>query len=182
MDGNRPIATVFDEIKEVIYATKGTIALSALGPSIIKKPPLRVIMSGPPASGKGTQCDLLVKEFRFTHIGVGDLLRLEVACESEIGRKAKEYMEAGNLVPDEVIIKMVKLRLAQTDCIENGFLLDGCGHGRTGERRGAQSAVARSRAAAAAPPRSDVGLRAQLCYPDLLRFSARVSLPSPFSP
>lgn len=76
-----------------------------------------MIMSGAPASGKGTQCDLLVKEFRFTHIGVGDLLRLEVASDSEIGKKAREYMEAGDLVPDEARgarVERVRTRCSNT--------------------------------------------------------------------
>ncbi|XP_078443356.1 adenylate kinase family protein isoform X2 [Wolffia australiana] len=72
--------------------------------------PLKVMISGAPASGKGTQCEMIVKKYGLVHISTGDLLRAEVASGTEIGKKAKEYMENGFLVPDEVVIA-VKSRL-----------------------------------------------------------------------
>ncbi|KAF6171099.1 hypothetical protein GIB67_020578 [Kingdonia uniflora] len=90
-----------------------------------KENPLRIMISGAPASGKGTQCELITKKYGLVHIAAGDLLRAEVAAESENGKRAKEYMEKGMLVPDEIVVMMVKERLFQSDSQENGWLLDG---------------------------------------------------------
>ncbi|XP_078443355.1 adenylate kinase family protein isoform X1 [Wolffia australiana] len=87
--------------------------------------PLKVMISGAPASGKGTQCEMIVKKYGLVHISTGDLLRAEVASGTEIGKKAKEYMENGFLVPDEVVIAMVVDRLSRKDVKEKGWLLDG---------------------------------------------------------
>ncbi|GKV35196.1 hypothetical protein SLEP1_g43499 [Rubroshorea leprosula] len=86
---------------------------------------LKVMISGAPASGKGTQCELITKKYDLVHIAAGDLLRAEVAAGSENGKRAKEYMEKGQLVPDEIVVEMVKDRLLQPDSLENGWLLDG---------------------------------------------------------
>ncbi|KAI9117339.1 hypothetical protein K1719_011505 [Acacia pycnantha] len=87
--------------------------------------PLKVMISGAPASGKGTQCELIVQKFGLVHISTGDLLRAEVAAGSEIGNKAKEYMNAGRLVPDEIVTAMVTARLSREDAKQKGWLLDG---------------------------------------------------------
>ncbi|KAL8234994.1 hypothetical protein R6Q59_021094 [Mikania micrantha] len=87
--------------------------------------PLKVMISGAPASGKGTQCEMIVQKFGLVHISTGDLLRSEVAAGSEIGNQAKEYMNSGRLVPDEVVTTMVIGRLSQEDAKEKGWLLDG---------------------------------------------------------
>ncbi|KAK2965785.1 hypothetical protein RJ640_009491, partial [Escallonia rubra] len=87
--------------------------------------PLKVMISGAPASGKGTQCEMIVQKFGLVHISTGDLLRAEVSAGTEIGNKAKEYMNAGSLVPDEIVTAMVKGRLSQKDTKEKGWLLDG---------------------------------------------------------
>ncbi|CAI5492740.1 unnamed protein product [Closterium sp. Naga37s-1] len=88
--------------------------------------PLRVMISGAPASGKGTQCELIVaKQYGLTHISAGDLLRAEVAAGTEGGRQAKTHMDAGRLVPDDVVVTIVKNRLAQEDAQSRGWLLDG---------------------------------------------------------
>ncbi|CAN0838562.1 Adenylate kinase 5, chloroplastic [Linum grandiflorum] len=83
------------------------------------------MISGAPASGKGTQCELIVQKFGLVHISTGDLLRAEVSAGTEIGNKAKEFMNAGRLVPDEVVTAMVTARLSREDTKERGWLLDG---------------------------------------------------------
>ncbi|XP_023905488.1 adenylate kinase 5, chloroplastic [Quercus suber] len=87
--------------------------------------PLKVMISGAPASGKGTQCELIVQKFGLVHISTGDLLRAEVSSGTEIGNKAKEFMNAGRLVPDEIVTAMVTARLSREDAVERGWLLDG---------------------------------------------------------
>ncbi|EKX54396.1 hypothetical protein GUITHDRAFT_63360, partial [Guillardia theta CCMP2712] len=89
------------------------------------KDKLNIIIAGPPASGKGTQCEMIVEKFGVVHISTGDALRAEVAKGSELGQQAKGFMESGGLVPDELIINIVKERLAEPDCQERGWLLDG---------------------------------------------------------
>lgn len=86
---------------------------------------LKIMISGAPASGKGTQCELITKKYGLVHIAAGDLLRAEIASGSENGKRAKEYMEKGQLVPNEIVVMMVKDRLLQPDSQENGWLLDG---------------------------------------------------------
>jgi adenylate kinase len=81
--------------------------------------------SGAPASGKGTQCELIVAKYGLVHISTGDLLREAVKSGSELGKQAGELMEAGKLVPDDLIIGIVKDRLSKSDCAEKGWLLDG---------------------------------------------------------
>ncbi|CAI9097474.1 OLC1v1033907C1 [Oldenlandia corymbosa var. corymbosa] len=83
------------------------------------------MISGAPASGKGTQCELIVQKFGLVHVSTGDLLRAEVSAGTEIGNKAKEYMNSGRLVPDEIVTAMVKARLSRDDAKQNGWLLDG---------------------------------------------------------
>lgn len=84
----------------------------------------RVMISGAPASGKGTQCEILSEEYKLTHISAGDLLRAEVGSGTANGLKAKEFMDAGKLVPNEIVVTMVKDRLNQPDA-QAGWLLDG---------------------------------------------------------
>lgn len=83
------------------------------------------MISGAPASGKGTQCELIKEKYGLVHIAAGDLLRAEVAAGTENGKGAKEYMDRGMLVPDEIVVVMVKERLLQPDVEKNGWLLDG---------------------------------------------------------
>ncbi|KAG0499090.1 hypothetical protein HPP92_003781 [Vanilla planifolia] len=87
--------------------------------------PLKVMISGAPASGKGTQCRMIAEKYGVVHISTGDILRAEVASGSEIGKKAKEYMDNGMLVPDEIVTDMVMTRLSLPDVKERGWLLDG---------------------------------------------------------
>jgi adenylate kinase len=85
---------------------------------------LNLILLGPPGAGKGTQADRLRDDFALPHISTGDMLREQVAQETELGREAKRYMDAGDLVPDEVIIGMITDRVGEGDA-RDGFLLDG---------------------------------------------------------
>ncbi|XP_060216708.1 adenylate kinase, chloroplastic-like isoform X1 [Lycium barbarum] len=93
--------------------------------SVKKQEPLRIMISGAPASGKGTQCELITKKYDLVHIAAGDLLRAEIAADTENGRRAKEYMDKGQLVPNEIVVTMVKDRLMRPDSQEKGWLLDG---------------------------------------------------------
>lgn len=93
--------------------------------SVKKVDPMKVMISGAPASGKGTQCELITKKYGLVHIAAGDLLRAEIAEGTENGKRAKEYMEKGELVPNEIVVMMVKDRLSQPDSVEKGWLLDG---------------------------------------------------------
>jgi adenylate kinase len=85
---------------------------------------LNLILLGPPGAGKGTQAERLQVDFDLAHISTGDMLRDQVASGTELGRKAKSFMDKGELVPDEVIIGMLTERIEQPDARE-GFLLDG---------------------------------------------------------
>lgn len=85
---------------------------------------INVVMLGAPGAGKGTQAAMISQSYRVPTISTGDILRQAVADQTELGRKAKDYMEEGQLVPDEVVIGIVKERLKADDCQE-GFILDG---------------------------------------------------------
>lgn len=87
--------------------------------------PLKVIISGAPASGKGTQCELIQAEYGVVHLSTGDMLRAAVASGSGLGKEAKRYMDGGELVPDALITDVVLARLAEADCRRLGWLLDG---------------------------------------------------------
>ncbi|MET9621023.1 MULTISPECIES: adenylate kinase [unclassified Streptomyces] len=85
---------------------------------------MRIVLVGPPGAGKGTQAAFLAKNLDIPHISTGDLFRANISQGTELGLKAKAYMDAGDLVPDEVTIGMAKDRMEQADAA-NGFLLDG---------------------------------------------------------
>lgn len=85
---------------------------------------MNLIFLGPPGVGKGTIAKMVVKEKGLIQISTGDLLRAAIAEGSELGMKAKEYMDQGKLVPDDLVIDLIKNRISQEDCA-NGFILDG---------------------------------------------------------
>ena len=84
---------------------------------------MRIVLFGPPGSGKGTQASLLEEKFGAAHISTGDTLREAVANKTEVGLKAKSFMDRGELVPDDVVIAIAKEKLASVG--DNGFILDG---------------------------------------------------------
>lgn len=85
---------------------------------------MNLVLMGLPGAGKGTQADLIIKEFNIPHISTGDIFRAAIKNQTAMGKKAKSYIDAGNLVPDEVVNGIVAERLAEDDT-KNGFMLDG---------------------------------------------------------
>lgn len=85
---------------------------------------MRLIFLGPPGAGKGTQAELICKDFNIKQLSTGDLLRYHRQQGTELGKKAKEFMDKGELVPDNLIVEMIRNELKKED-YQNGFLLDG---------------------------------------------------------
>lgn len=85
---------------------------------------MKIILLGPPGAGKGTQANLIKEKFNIPQISTGDMLRAAVSAGTELGLKAKEVMDAGGLVSDELILGLVKERISADDC-KNGYLFDG---------------------------------------------------------
>ena len=85
---------------------------------------MRLILLGGPGAGKGTQANYIKEKYRIPQISTGDMLRAAVKAGTELGKEAKRHMDSGGLVPDDVIIGLVKERIKEPDC-EKGFLFDG---------------------------------------------------------
>ena len=85
---------------------------------------MRLILLGPPGVGKGTQAKQLKEYFNIIHLSTGDILRVEIESQSSIGKEAQTFMDAGKLVPDNILLKMMEYRLGRKDC-SPGYLLDG---------------------------------------------------------
>lgn len=85
---------------------------------------MRIVLLGPPGAGKGTQAAKIVSRFAIPHISTGDILRKNLREGTPLGLKAKEYMDRGLLVPDDLVVEIIKDRLTQKDCAK-GFMLDG---------------------------------------------------------
>lgn len=85
---------------------------------------MNIILLGPPGAGKGTQAKRMVERYGIPQISTGDMLRAAVAAGTQLGLEAKKYMDAGQLVPDEVVVGLVRERIQQEDC-KKGFMLDG---------------------------------------------------------
>jgi adenylate kinase len=85
---------------------------------------VNLVLLGPPGAGKGTQAELIIEKYNIPHISTGDIFRAAIKEGTPLGIEAKRYMDSGQLVPDEVVVGIVKERLAKSDC-QKGFLLDG---------------------------------------------------------
>ena len=85
---------------------------------------MRILLLGLPGAGKGTQAQFLIERYGIPQISTGDMLRAAIKADTPLGRTAKEYMDRGELVPDDVVIQLVKQRIAETDCAK-GFIIDG---------------------------------------------------------
>lgn len=127
----------YAEILAAVEAAPAEAAPTAEGEAVAAIPvvPKKIIIAGAPASGKGTQCEKIREEFKCVHLSTGDMLRAAVAAETEVGLQAKAVMEAGGLVDDAIIIKIIIDRLSEEDCKTQGWLLDGF------PRTGAQAAA-----------------------------------------
>ena len=122
IDANRKPTTIAGDIFAAVDVVGAYKAPAARG-EITE--PLHLVIAGPPASGKGTQCELIVRRYGIVHISTGDILRAEVKAGTANGREAKRCMEAGGLVPDALITKMVIARIGKSDVRQRGYLLDG---------------------------------------------------------
>ncbi len=85
---------------------------------------MKVIMLGAPGAGKGTQAKMIADEYKIPHISTGDIFRANIKNGTELGKKAKTYMDKGELVPDELVVDLIMSRFAEDDC-KNGYVLDG---------------------------------------------------------
>ena len=85
---------------------------------------IRTILLGPPGAGKGTQAAKIVEKYNIPHISTGDIFRENISKGTALGKKAKEYMDKGELVPDDLVIEIATSRLLEDDC-KKGFILDG---------------------------------------------------------
>lgn len=85
---------------------------------------MKLVILGPPGAGKGTQAEFIINKYNIPHISTGDIFRENIKNNTDLGKKAKSYMDKGLLVPDEVVIKIVQERISRDDC-KDGFLLDG---------------------------------------------------------
>lgn len=86
---------------------------------------MRLVLLGPPGAGKGTQAKLLAERFGLAHLSSGDILRAECAAATELGEKAQGYMDAGQLVPDDLIVAMMAQHMARAERERDGYILDG---------------------------------------------------------
>lgn len=125
VDGARSKASITKKIIRGIYS-----AVELRRPLKLRHPP-KLVISGPPAGGKGTQCEWIVRAFNVVHLSTGDMLRAAIDENSDLGLQAKSFMDQGKLVPDDLIIDLILNRLEKFDCVQRGWLLDGFPRTRT---------------------------------------------------
>ena len=111
INGVGPIPEIFDRLNKVIEMT-------------LQKEWFNLVLSGPPGSGKGTQGNMLAQKFNLYYISTGSLLRKEVKADSELGNKVKEYIDSGNLVPDEIVIQLIEREIKLQNHVK-GFIFKG---------------------------------------------------------
>lgn len=111
IDGVGPIPEITERLDKVIEAT-------------LKKEWFNLVLSGPPGSGKGTQGNMLAKKFNLYYISTGSLLRKEVKADTEIGKRVKDFIDVGDLVPDEIVIKLIEREITLQNHV-NGFIFKG---------------------------------------------------------
>lgn len=85
---------------------------------------MRLILLGPPGAGKGTQASMLINKYKIPQVSTGDILRAAIKDQTSMGSKAREYMDKGALVPDDVVVEIIEERISKSDC-RHGFILDG---------------------------------------------------------
>ena len=85
---------------------------------------MKIIMLGAPGAGKGTQAHMIAEKYHLPHVSTGDIFRANIKNGTELGKEAKGYMDRGELVPDELTVRILLDRVAQEDC-KNGYILDG---------------------------------------------------------
>jgi adenylate kinase len=116
VDTNRPVEAVWDELRA--FLEKAPVSKAP-------RRPMRVLMLGPTGAGKATQCNRLARKYGLIHISTGDLLRKEAAKSETFAAQVQTFVDAGALVPDDLVSSVVCQRLLQTDCRERGWVLDG---------------------------------------------------------
>ena len=125
VDGARAANEVSTVVVEAISSSLKIPKSKLPAPKKLPSRALNIIIAGAPASGKGTQCEVIKDKFGVVHLSTGDILRAAVKEGTELGLKAKSYMDAGQLVPDELITSVIVERVQQDDCLTKGWLLDG---------------------------------------------------------
>jgi adenylate kinase len=124
---NIPAEGPIDEVTEIILSAPANAALLATGQRVTPEgvvTTVRIVLLGPPGAGKGTQAARIAERYRVPNIATGEIFKVNVAQETTLGLIALEYLDSGELVPDDVVIAMVLERLAEPDCA-GGFVLDG---------------------------------------------------------
>ena len=119
VEAEYPVCDVIDHFQN------GAKSAQAVTPSKSTFSSFKIILAGAPASGKGTQCEVIKANFGLVHLSTGDILRSAVRQKSALGLMAKPFMDGGHLVPDDLIIELILNRLRDHDCETRGWLLDG---------------------------------------------------------
>jgi adenylate kinase len=122
---DKAVPTLMEQLLHDLLLALPADPLGYLQQLLESKPRPKIVIAGPPAGGKGTQCELIAKKYGVVHISTGDILREHTKQGTALGKKASEFMTKGQLVPDSLIIEIVKERLNQPDVKAQGWLLDG---------------------------------------------------------